>query len=85
MKGHFGMLVLLCWLLLNWIGINEVEHPNGPVRELHLSGPAHIKGELQEKAVLGASNSHQYIIFVCKRLYKNQTWHFFAMFFNFAP
>jgi len=24
----------------------------GPVRELHLTGPAHIKGKVQEKAVL---------------------------------
>jgi hypothetical protein len=38
-------------VLLNWIGINEW-NISGPVRELHLSGPAHIKGELQEKAVL---------------------------------
>jgi len=38
-------------VLLNWIGINEW-NISGSVRELHLSGPAHVNGELQEKAVL---------------------------------
>jgi len=38
-------------VLLNWIGINEW-NITGSVRELHLSGPAHVNGELQEKAVL---------------------------------
>ncbi len=38
-------------VLLNWIGINEWEI-TGSVRELHLSGPAHVSGKLQEKAVL---------------------------------
>ena len=38
-------------VLLNWIGINEW-NITGSVRELHLSGPAHLDGELQEKPVL---------------------------------
>ena len=38
-------------VLLNWIGINSW-NISGAVRELHLSGPAHVKGRLQEKAVL---------------------------------
>jgi DNA-binding transcriptional MerR regulator len=38
-------------VLLNWIGINEW-NISGSVREMHLSGPAHAKGEVQEKAVL---------------------------------
>ena len=38
-------------VLLNWIGINAWII-SGAVRELHLSGPAHLKGRLQEKAVL---------------------------------
>ncbi len=38
-------------VLLNWIGINEW-NITGSVCELHLSGPAHADGELQEKAVL---------------------------------
>lgn len=38
-------------VLLNWIGINAWTI-SGAVRELHLSGPAHVKGRLQEKAVL---------------------------------
>jgi effector-binding domain-containing protein len=45
---NVGSAVLV---LLNWIGINEW-NINGSVRELHLSGPAHAKGEVQEKAVL---------------------------------
>jgi DNA-binding transcriptional MerR regulator len=45
---NVGSAVLV---LLNWIGINEW-NISGTVRELHLSGPAHINGELQEKAVL---------------------------------
>ena len=38
-------------VLLNWIGINEW-NISGPLRELHLSGPAHANGKLQEKPVL---------------------------------
>jgi DNA-binding transcriptional MerR regulator len=38
-------------VLLNWIGINEW-NISGPARELHISGPAHAKGEVQEIAVL---------------------------------
>jgi hypothetical protein len=36
-------------VLLNWIGINGW-NIGGPVRELRLSGPAHINGKLQEVA-----------------------------------
>ena len=50
-EGPFRNVGSAVLVLLNWIGINEW-HISGPVRELHLSGPAHIKGELQEKAVL---------------------------------
>ena len=45
---NVGSAVLV---LLNWIAINEW-NISGSVRELHLSGPAHAKGEVQEKAVL---------------------------------
>lgn len=45
---NVGSAVLV---LLNWIGINEWQI-NGAVRELHLSGPAHANGRVQEKAVL---------------------------------
>ena len=38
-------------VLLNWIGINAW-NMSGPLRELHLSGPAHANGEVQENAVL---------------------------------
>ncbi len=45
---NVGSAVLV---LLNWIGINEW-NISGALRELHLSGPAHVKDEVQEKAVL---------------------------------
>jgi len=45
---NVGSAVLV---LLNWIGISGW-NISGAVRELHLSGPAHAKGEVQEKAVL---------------------------------
>ena len=50
-EGPFRNVGSAVLVLLNWIGINEWII-SGPVRELHLSGPAHIKGEVQEKAVL---------------------------------
>ena len=50
-EGPFRNVGSAVLVLLNWIGINEW-NISGPVRELHLSGPAHINGELQEKAVL---------------------------------
>jgi DNA-binding transcriptional MerR regulator len=50
-EGPFRNVGSAVLVLLNWIGINEW-HISGPVRELHLSGPAHINGEVQEKAVL---------------------------------
>ena len=50
-EGPFRNVGSAVLVLLNWIGINEW-NISGPVRELHLSGPAHIKGEVQEKAVL---------------------------------
>ena len=50
-EGPFRSVGSAVLVLLNWIGINEW-NISGPVRELHLSGPAHIKGEVQEKAVL---------------------------------
>ncbi len=37
--------------LLEWIGTHN-QLVAGPARELHLSGPAHIKGVLQEPAIL---------------------------------
>ncbi len=50
-EGPFRNVGSAVLVLLNWIGFNEW-NISGPVRELHLSGPARIKGELQEKAVL---------------------------------
>ena len=50
-EGPFRNVGSAVLVLLNWIGINEW-NIKGPVRELHLSGPAHIKGQAQEKAVL---------------------------------
>ena len=50
-EGPFRNVGSAVLVLLNWIGINEW-NISGPVRELHLSGPAHLKGEVQEKAVL---------------------------------
>ena len=50
-EGPFRNVGSAVLVLLNWIGINEW-NISGPVRELHLSGPAHVKGQVQEKAVL---------------------------------
>ncbi len=50
-EGPFRNVGSAVLVLLSWIGINE-RSISGPVRELHPSGPAHIKGEVQEKAVL---------------------------------
>lgn len=50
-EGPFRNVGSAVLVLLNWIGINDW-NISGPVRELHLSGPAHLKGEVQEKAVL---------------------------------
>ena len=50
-EGPFPNVVSAVLALLNWIGINDWQI-SGPLRELHLSGPAHVKGQLQEKAVL---------------------------------
>jgi DNA-binding transcriptional MerR regulator len=50
-EGPFRNVGSAVLVLLNWIGINEW-NISGPVRELHLSGPAHSKGQVQEKAVL---------------------------------
>jgi DNA-binding transcriptional MerR regulator len=50
-EGPFRNVGSAVLVLLNWIGINAW-NIRGPVRELHLSGPAHLKGEVQEKAVL---------------------------------
>ena len=50
-EGPFRNVGSAVLVLLNWIGINEWKI-SGPVRELHLSGPAHHKGQVQEKAVL---------------------------------
>ena len=50
-EGAFRNVGSAVLVLLNWIGINEW-NISGPVRELHLSGPAHINGQVQEKAVL---------------------------------
>lgn len=50
-EGSYRDVGTAVLVLLNWIGIN-VWHISGAVRELHLSGPAHAKGQVQEKAVL---------------------------------
>ena len=50
-EGPFRNVGSAVLALLKWIGINEW-NISGPVRELHLSGPAHVKGQVQEKAVL---------------------------------
>ena len=50
-EGAFRNVGSAVLVLLNWIGINEW-NISGPVRELHLSGPAHVNGQVQEKAVL---------------------------------
>ena len=50
-EGPFRNVGSAVLVLLNWIGISGW-NMTGPVRELHLTGPAHIKGKVQEKAVL---------------------------------
>lgn len=50
-EGPFRNVGSAVLVLLNWIGINGW-NISGPVRELHLSGPAHVEGEVREKAVL---------------------------------
>ena len=50
-EGPFRNVGSAVLALLNWIGINEWTI-SGPVRELHLSGPAHVKDQVQENAVL---------------------------------
>ena len=50
-EGAYRDVASAVLVLLNWIGINDW-NISGSVREIHLSGPAHAKGEVQEKAVL---------------------------------
>jgi len=50
-KGPFPKVDTAVLVLLNWIGINGW-NISGPIRELHLSGPAHMGGKLQKEAVL---------------------------------
>lgn len=50
-EGPYHNVVSAVLVLLNWIGINAW-NISGALRELHLSGPAHVKGKVQDKAVL---------------------------------
>lgn len=50
-EGPFQNVGSAALVLLKWVGINSW-HISGPLRELHLSGPAHVKGQVVENAVL---------------------------------
>lgn len=50
-EGPFSEMTPAIMELLRWIGTHQ-RVPAGPLRELHLSGPAHIKGQLVDSAVV---------------------------------
>lgn len=50
-SGSFEGMELAVIELLKWIGTNHWESI-GEIREIHLSGPAHIDGEVVEKAII---------------------------------
>ena len=50
-EGSYAEIQPAVLALLAWIGSHN-HTIAGPLRELHLSGPAHVDGELQEPAVL---------------------------------
>ena len=50
-EGQFSELVPAVLELLRWIGLNK-HVPAGPLRELHLSGPAHPKQPASETPVI---------------------------------
>ncbi|GAB4113721.1 MAG: MerR family transcriptional regulator [Roseiflexaceae bacterium] len=50
-EGPYETLEDGIFSLLGWIG-QQGYTPTGPMRELHLSGPAHINGQLQPHAVI---------------------------------
>ena len=50
-EGHFEEVPAAILALLGWVGTQGMV-PTGPLREIHLSGPAHIDGILQEPAIL---------------------------------
>lgn len=50
-EGPFMGISAAALSLLTWVGTHQYV-PTSPMRELHLSGPAHINSELQEEAVI---------------------------------
>jgi effector-binding domain-containing protein len=50
-RGSFKGVVSGVLSLLRWVGLQRLRI-GGPLRELHLSGPAHRDGEVQESALL---------------------------------
>ena len=50
-EGSYFNLTQGILALLRWIGVSD-HVPVGPLRELHLSGPAHVGGEVVDLAVI---------------------------------
>lgn len=50
-EGRYEELMPAVLSLLRWIGVSD-HVPAGPLRELHLSGPAHVGGEVVDSAVI---------------------------------
>jgi len=50
-EGRYEEMMPAILSLLRWIGVSD-HVPVGPLRELHLSGPAHVGGEVVDFAVI---------------------------------
>ena len=50
-EGRYEEMMPAILSLLRWIGVSD-HVPAGPLRELHLSGPAHVGGEVVDLAVI---------------------------------
>lgn len=50
-SGPFEGLEMAVIELMKWVGMNNWEI-HGEVRELHLSGPAHVNGEVRESSII---------------------------------
>lgn len=50
-EGPFAEIQPAILELLRWVGMHQ-HTPAGPLRELHLSGPAHVKGHPVESAIV---------------------------------
>jgi effector-binding domain-containing protein len=50
-EGRYEEMMPAILSLLRWIGVSD-HVPAGPLRELHLSGPAHVGGEVVDSAVI---------------------------------